>query len=414
MEVLYLAAHGGFAGTPAPLGGGAAVCDRLIEEWSRSRPFSVRLLEPSILGALAPSAGDIVRFGERAYADFCRHFERAATARVMACDPAETVVLCNDVSEGPDFSLLAARGYHIATIFHVDVVAYVARIYGHGCVRPRTLARWGSRLEPLLPRIARLIFVKQRDAIRHSRAVIVPSGGMCEIMLGCYPETPPEKIRVIPWGVSESEEAAPGEVQALRREYGVPPGALVLLALSRISPEKGTDLLLEALIQCEERGELPAAPLLFFVCGEAAYMQGRRFHKRVMALAARLRKVRVVFPGHVSGRRKAAFFKLADLYVFPSRHESYGLTLLEALRSGLPAVCLAHHGARAVMRPEFGRLVPLGPRIEMIEGLRRAILQTLAAGAGPIRMGAAAREYAVKHTFADSAAELARVLADIR
>ena len=39
----------------------------------------------------------------------------------------------------------------------------------------------------------------------------------------------------------------------------------------------------------------------------------------------------MVFPGYVTGERKRAFFALADLYVFPSRHESYGLTLLEAL-----------------------------------------------------------------------------------
>ena len=91
-------------------------------------------------------------------------------------------------------------------------------------------------------------------------------------------------------------------------------------------------------------------------------MQGVRFFEKLRALAAKLRKTRVIFPGYVTGDRKKAFFALADLYVFPSRHESYGLTLLEALAAGVPAVCLDHHDARSVMKEEFGAIVePDGP-----------------------------------------------------
>ena len=68
--------------------------------------------------------------------------------------------------------------------------------------------------------------------------------------------------------------------------------------------------------------------------------RGSDSSKSCATLAARLKRTRVVFPGYVTGERKRAFFALADLYVFPSRHESYGLTLLEALAAGLPAVCL--------------------------------------------------------------------------
>jgi hypothetical protein len=52
-EVLYLAAHG-FPDESLPLGGGAAVCAQLLREWSRSKPFAVRLIGPAILGADAP------------------------------------------------------------------------------------------------------------------------------------------------------------------------------------------------------------------------------------------------------------------------------------------------------------------------------------------------------------------------
>jgi glycosyltransferase involved in cell wall biosynthesis len=120
-------------------------------------------------------------------------------------------------------------------------------------------------------------------------------------------------------------------------------------------------------------------------------------------MAARLRRTRVVFPGHVTGERKRAFFALADLYVFPSRHESYGLTLLEALGAGLPAVCLDHSGARAVMRKEFGEIVAA-------PGLRAAIARLLADEERRRKMGQAARAFAQGEQFSDRAAALAELL----
>ena len=112
----------------------------------------------------------------------------------------------------------------------------------------------------------------------------------------------------------------------------------------------------------------------------------------------------VIFPGHVTGLRKRAFFALADLYVFPSKHESYGLTLLKALAAGLPAVCLDHEGARSVMGEDFGRIVH--PR----RGLRSAIVELLARRKfTPTDAGAAARKPTRAPSDSDAAAQLATV-----
>jgi glycosyltransferase involved in cell wall biosynthesis len=414
VTVLYLAAHG-FADDALPLGGGAAVCSQLLREWSRTRPFPVRLVSPAILGLQsgghAPSGSEVVRYNERQYAAFCRRFEAAATAEALRHDPACTAVLVNDISEGPDFGRLAAAGYPIVTIYHVDVVAYVAAIYARQFVAPATLVRWyeslrRSPLGALIPAMAKLVFDKQRDSLRYSRAVVVPSRSMRELLLTSYPDTPPERIHVLPWGVCDlgyDDAAVAAEAAALRREYGIPRDALVLLTLSRISPEKGQDLLLQALLAWERRADFPPQPLWLFICGDAAYMQGPRFLRRLQSLVSRLRKTRVIFPGHVTGIRKQAFFALAGLYVFPSRHESYGLTLVEALRAGLPAVCLDHHGAREVMRPDCGLLVPK-------EQLREAIARLLLDADLRARMGHAARDYAATLRFSDAAAALAGII----
>jgi hypothetical protein len=109
-NVIYAAAHGGFSAEAVPLGGGAAVFEHLVEEWRRTRPFELDVITPAILGKSAPNGGELVKFGERAYARFCREFEQASTAEILRHDPATTVVLANDVSEGPNFAELAARG----------------------------------------------------------------------------------------------------------------------------------------------------------------------------------------------------------------------------------------------------------------------------------------------------------------
>jgi glycosyltransferase involved in cell wall biosynthesis len=417
LRVLYLAAHGGFAGQAVPLGGGAAVCERLLAEWQRMRPFEFELISPAILGKRAPNSRDLVRSSEREYARFCFAFSEAATEVVLRHDPARTAVLVNDVSEGPDFTRLAKAGFRIVTIYHVDVVAYVAAIYGRGLVQPSTLVRWHERLKrsplrSMIPRMASLVFDKQANSLRYSHAAVVPSESMRALMLDCYPDVPAERIHVVGWG---NTEEAPGtdtlcSAAELRAEYGVPKDALVLITLSRISPEKGQDLLLEALAEWERQGDLPERPLWLFLCGEAAYMQGIRFERRLRELAAKLRRIRVVFPGYVIGQRKNAFLALGSLYVFPSRHESYGLTLLEALGAGLPAVCLDHHGARAVMREEFGELVPMGSRRATVERLRAAIARLLRDEEGRARMSEAARRWAMGQRFSDSAATVARLL----
>ena len=401
VEVLYTAAHGGFAGQSVPLGGGAAVCEQLVREWTTTHPFPFRLITPAILGSAAPTAKDVVHFGERAYANFSRAFERAATEEILRHDPASVVVLSNDVSEGPDFKTLGERGYRIFTIYHVDVVAYVTAIYFRGRVRPETTVRWYRRMGGLLPDMAKLVWQKQEASVRHSRGLIVPSEGMCEVMLRCYPECPPAKIHVLPWGSWQPVE--PADPGPLRREFEIPKDAHVLLALSRISPEKGQDLLLDALLAWEQSTDYPQRPLVVFICGDAAFMQGQNFLKTLHARAAKLRRTKVVFPGYVTGERKRAFFALADLYVFPSRHESYGLTLLEALGAGLPAVCLDHHGARSVMKEEFGEIV--GPA-DLLGAIRRLLSDDKAR----VRMGRAAKEFARLDRFTDRAAQLAALL----
>jgi glycosyltransferase involved in cell wall biosynthesis len=106
-----------------------------------------------------------------------------------------------------------------------------------------------------------------------------------------------------------------------------------LLAVGRLAPEKGYDLLLEAL--AEIRSEFPQADLVIAGAGpeEAAL--------RLQCHSLRLDDA-VVFAGRVN--RPYRFFAGASLFVLSSRHEGMPNALLEAAAAGLPLVALPASG----------------------------------------------------------------------
>lgn len=411
-KLIYTAAHGGLAGQAAPLGGGATICDWLVEEWRRTRPFEVDLVGPGILGRDAPSGREITAFGERQYADFCGAFSRAATSRILAEDSGRCSVLVNDISEAPDFETVARAGFRIVTIYHVDVVDYIASIYLGGRVRAATLAQvWEkarAMLSPIAPEMLKLIFERQRDSLRYSRYVVVPSEWMKRVLLESYPGTPGERIAVAPWGVrretvDESEVERETALMRTRFEFG--PKARVIACLSRISPEKGQDLLLEGLIAMEREGAFRESAPEVLICGAPAYMRGPRHMACLARLAGKLRRVRVQFAGHVTGARKAAVWRIATVYAFPSRHESYGLTLGEALAEGLPSVAFGRAGGGEILTGGSGVLVEPG-RGGAVRFAREAVKLIDDAGRAG-QLGRQARLWAEAHPFAAAAKTIA-------
>ena len=317
-QVIFAAAHAHFPDSE-PLGGGKTVADYLIQhcpDW--------QVLSPATCGLAVPKP--LVDLSALEYARFCRQFERVTTAAIGQHDPARCVVLTNDISEGPDFAALGARGYRVVAVWHVDVVDYFCRIYLRGRVDPATAARWSRHR--WLPDLLKLVFHKQADCVRHCARLVVPSAPMAAVIGRCYPACPPAKIAVVPWG--NLAAAAAGVAEA----NGAGEDEVVIMTLSRLSPEKGIERLLRALPLVRGRYRV-------WICGAPAFMQGRRYAARLRRLAG----ARVEFLGHVTGARKAALLQRADIFVSASRHESYGLTLAEAAAAGCRIVSHGHYGA---------------------------------------------------------------------
>jgi glycosyltransferase involved in cell wall biosynthesis len=104
---------------------------------------------------------------------------------------------------------------------------------------------------------------------------------------------------------------------------------VVIGALGRFNHEKGFDILLQALHILSQAE--PQLPWRLRLAGSGA-LDGK-----LRALARDLAIDRLVeFPGWISD--KESFFSSIDIFVLPSRDESFGIVLLEAMKYSVPIV----------------------------------------------------------------------------
>jgi glycosyltransferase involved in cell wall biosynthesis len=130
---------------------------------------------------------------------------------------------------------------------------------------------------------------------------------------------------VIPNGVETPENLPPREWK--------PNGVLRLMFISRLDPKKGLERLLAAMPRLGDNTTLDV-----YGTGEPSYAQSLKKIAEDLEISHRVR-----FWGHVDGERKLAAFMGADLFVFPTHSENFGMVAAEALAHGVPAVVA--HGA---------------------------------------------------------------------
>jgi glycosyltransferase involved in cell wall biosynthesis len=172
---------------------------------------------------------------------------------------------------------------------------------------------------------------------------------------------PEEKVVVIPNGIEESEPL-PRRRARLRRALGLDDGDTLFLFLGRLHPEKGPDLLIEALDRLRHR--VPAGWRAALV-GDGPLRAGLERDVRARGLSDR-----VVMPG--ARRRVDPWLDAADLLVLPSREEGMPVAALEAMMRGRPVLATSVGGTpEVVTHGKNGLLVPPEDAGALAEGLAR-------------------------------------------
>jgi glycosyltransferase involved in cell wall biosynthesis len=159
---------------------------------------------------------------------------------------------------------------------------------------------------------------------------------------------PPDKLRLIPCGIDTEGRffpAAAEERARLRAARSLPAGAKIGVFTGAVLPRKGVDVLVEAWRRVLDR--CPGAMLLIvgpldIVEDQAQVDFVDRLRKRIDQLGLR-EAVRLV------GRfdKVEEYLRLADLFVFASRQETFGISLIEGMACGLPSVVAAIEGVSA-------------------------------------------------------------------
>jgi glycosyltransferase involved in cell wall biosynthesis len=277
--------------------------------------------------ALLPAVG-------AAWVDFaaCRRFDRQVAARLPA--GIDAVVAC-EISALATFRAARARG--VATLLDAPSFHHRTQDRVHGRTAPAAVHR-------------RVVAVKDREIALADHVLTVS-----ELARESYLEAgvPPERVHALALG-ADLELFTP----AAAADAAAPRDGFTYLFSGASIGRKGFDLLLDAFAHVTAAE--PAARLrVVGPHGDAEHLLDR------LPAAAR---ERIAVVGPVPQAALAAELRGADLLVLPSRHDSYGMAVAEALACGLPVLVSSMVGAKDLVRSgETGWIVPVGDSAALAE-----------------------------------------------
>jgi glycosyltransferase involved in cell wall biosynthesis len=179
---------------------------------------------------------------------------------------------------------------------------------------------WTRYWKALVPRCARradLVFTLSQA----SRAEIVGQLGI-----------PPERIVVFHTGISNHFRPLAGtsaEREKTRRSLGLPQS--YVLSVGAHDPRRNVKTLLAAYKELKSRA--PLEQKLVVVGPKTPHYREVLETTRSLGL-----EEEVLYPDYVPNEELPSYYGLADLYVYPSSEEGFGLTPLEAMACGCPVV----------------------------------------------------------------------------
>lgn len=185
--------------------------------------------------------------------------------------------------------------------------------------------RGGGRFKPLLLLMRRM----ERAVLEQIPRIVVLSEFSKNRIVGPY-GIDADKITVIPPAVDTDRFKPEADKQSLRRKFGLPEDALILLTVRNLVPRMGLDSLIVAF-----KDVVKKFPHAYLVIAGSGFLENK-----LRVLAERLDLTpRVNFAGRLTEEALRNYYQLADLFILPTRClEGFGLVTLEAMASGLPVL----------------------------------------------------------------------------
>jgi glycosyltransferase involved in cell wall biosynthesis len=163
-------------------------------------------------------------------------------------------------------------------------------------------------------------------------------------------QLPADKVRVIPNGVDPENYVRRSE--RVRRDFYAAPEERMVFYVGRLVREKGVQVLLDAVPRVLER--MPNTK--FVIGGKGPYLEELRAQADRLGIAPR-----VYFTGYIDDGARNALYHWADVAVFPSLYEPFGIVALEAMAAKTPVVASGTGGLGEIIEHGLdGLKVPPG------------------------------------------------------
>ncbi len=195
-----------------------------------------------------------------------------------------------------------------------------------------------------------------RTTMRHCNAVIAISQASKKDLVK-HLGIAPSKIHVVYLGIERIFRPAPPSMQLLR-QLGCNPEERILLFLGTLEPRKNPLFLLDLL-----KDLLHAKRKVKLIIGGTGPLL-ETIRRKISQLGL---ETHVVLTGMIPEDAKPAYYNLADIFLFPSALEGFGLVAGEAMSSGKPVVAFNTSAIPEVVADRVtGFLVEPGDRDEFV------------------------------------------------
>lgn len=191
--------------------------------------------------------------------------------------------------------------------------------------------------------------------VRHADALRVVSEGIKKKIIRSGVKVP---TAVIPTPVNLERFKTPDPETVLSIKQGLI-NKKIMLWTGRLSPEKNLSWLINSFQKIVSR--YPQVVLILIGDGPE-----RSKIDRLIASSGLTQSVKML--GQISYNQLLNYFHAADIFVLPSRHESFGKVLLEAGASGKPSIASSTTGAKEIIVDgETGFLFPVNKTKKFID-----------------------------------------------
>lgn len=171
------------------------------------------------------------------------------------------------------------------------------------------------------------------------------------------------RIRLIPNPIDLDEFRMPVAPDQFRRRFGLDSQPVVMF-LGKLTPRKRVDVLVRAFAELRH----PGARLVI-----AGNDMGSGDSLRALARSLAV-ETQTTFAGLLAGDERLHALAAADVVVYPSQDEIFGLVPLEALMSGTPVIVSGDSGCGEVVRQTGGgEVIPPGDTKALTAALKRAL-----------------------------------------